>query len=208
MECSSVARYVTISAVGSSIPLTLCNVNILAENSQSTRLCGSTDQDGYLVLNGKCYLQSLRVKKLNFNDTVEFCHAQDGMSVLSNRNALGYTKIIEMENSDRKGLGRRMVWIGAQLRHRNKWHWVDQSSTGGRPWIGEKVEVQPWGLSEPSGEDCVVADSALQWGWNSIRCIISARVICEADMKKCPSPEVLEGSYIKSGKTSKKSIFA
>ena len=26
-----------------------------------------------------------------------------------------------------------------------------------------------WGLLEPSGEDCVAADSALKWKWNSLR---------------------------------------
>ena len=48
-----------------------------------------------------------------------------------------------------------------------------------RSWIDNEVHIQPWGLQEPSGEDCVVADSALQWQWNSIRCVISAHVVCE-----------------------------
>ena len=64
------------------------------------------------------------------------------------------------------------------------------------PWNGQEVQEQPWGLQEPSGEDCAVADSALQWQWNSVRCVISAHLVCEALVLKCASPEVNSGSYI------------
>ena len=59
-----------------------------------------------------------------------------------------------------------------------------------------EVEHQPWGLQEPSGDDCAVADSALQWNWNSIRCVISAFAICESEIVQCPSPGVNPGSFI------------
>ena len=62
-----------------------------------------------------------------------------------------------------------------------------------RSWVDNLVNVQPWGLQEPSGEDCVVTDSALQWQWNSIRCVISAHVVCESNIKQCPSPDVHAG---------------
>ena len=65
---------------------------------------------------------------------------------------------------------------------------------------GEEVQDQPWGLQEPSGEECVVADSALQWQWNSVRCVISAHVVCERSLQRCPSPDVNAGSYIKTSK--------
>ena len=68
-----------------------------------------------------------------------------------------------------------------------------------RSWIDNEVKNQPWGLQEPSGEDCVVADSALQWQWNSIRCVISAHVVCEGNIQQCPSPDVNSGSFIKWG---------
>ncbi len=61
---------------------------------------------------------------------------------------------------------------------------------------------QPWGLQEPSGESCVAADSALQWRWNSMRCVISAHVVCEAMIARCPSPEVKAGAYIALGAAS------
>ena len=65
-----------------------------------------------------------------------------------------------------------------------------------------KVSNQPWGLQEPSGESCVAADSALQWRWNSMRCVISAHVVCEAMIARCPSPEVKAGAYIALGAAS------
>ena len=70
--------------------------------------------------------------------------------------------------------------------------------TFNRPWDGNEVAVQPWGLREPSeGEICVAADSALKWQWNAIRCIISADVNCEGNIQNCHSPTVHPGSYIK-----------
>ena len=65
---------------------------------------------------------------------------------------------------------------------------------------GKEVQDQPWGLQEPSGEECVVADSALQWQWNSVRCVISAHVVCERSLQRCPSPDINAGSYIKTSK--------
>ena len=60
-------------------------------------------------------------------------------------------------------------------------------------------EVNDWTLS---GDDCVVADSALHWNWNSVRCVISAHVVCQKYLQKCPSPDVNAGSYIKTSKYS------
>ena len=42
----------------------------------------------------------------------------------------------------------------------------------------------------------MVADSALQWNWNSIGCVISAHVNCEGNIQTCPSPAVHSGSFI------------
>ncbi len=67
VECSSVGRFVTISSVGSSIPLTLCNVNVLTSNNPSNILCLRQNEDnrqladGYLILNGKCYKRQPQV---------------------------------------------------------------------------------------------------------------------------------------------------
>ena len=64
-----------------------------------------------------------------------------------------------------------------------------------------EVEDQPCGLQEPSGDDCAVADSALQWNWNSIRCVISAFAVCESELVQCPSPDVNPGSFISTSKS-------
>ena len=45
------------------------------------------------------------------------------MTVLSNQNSKGYEKIIQMENHNR--VGRKIAWIGAQMKQRNKWYWTD-----------------------------------------------------------------------------------
>ena len=60
--------------------------------------------------------------KLSFNQSVNICEEYD-MSVLSNQNLKGYEKIIEMENFKR--VGRKIAWIGAQMKQRSKWYWVD-----------------------------------------------------------------------------------
>jgi len=35
-----------------------------------------------------------------------------------------------------------------------------------------------------------------QWKWNSLRCVVSANVICEGSLKRCPSPDVKAGSMV------------
>ena len=45
------------------------------------------------------------------------------MNVLSNQNEKGYEKIIQMENFNR--VGRKIAWIGAQMKKRSKWYWID-----------------------------------------------------------------------------------
>ena len=122
------------------------------------------------------------------------------MTLLTNENVKGYEKILEMENMHR--IGRKILWIGAQMRRKNQWFWYDHRSSEW-PWNGLEVQDQPWGLQEPSGENCVVTDSALQWKWNSIRCVISAHVVCQSPVKKCPNPDVNPGSYLKLNKSDK-----
>lgn len=39
-------------------------------------------------------------------------------------------------------------------------------------------------------------DSALRWKWNSVRCIISASVICLGKPKMCPAPDIRENGFI------------
>ena len=116
-----------------------------------------------LIFDDICYWRTFQ--KLNFNGSLDLCHNY-GMDLLTNQYP-GYTKIVELENVDGK-IGRKVLWIGAQMRLRNQWFWV-QNRTLEWPWNGVEVESQPWGLQEPSGDDCVVADSALQWQWNSTK---------------------------------------
>ena len=44
-------------------------------------------------------------------------------------------------------------------------------------------------MGEPSGEECTVLDSALKWKWNSVRCVISASVVCVGGPKGCLAPD-------------------
>ena len=44
-------------------------------------------------------------------------------------------------------------------------------------------------MGEPSGEECVVLDSALKWKWNSVRCVISASAVCVGRPKGCVAPD-------------------
>ena len=44
-------------------------------------------------------------------------------------------------------------------------------------------------MGEPSGEECVVLDSALKWKWNSVRCVISASAVCVGRPKGCMAPD-------------------
>ena len=60
--------------------------------------------------------------KLSFNQTVSLCE-ENQMNVLSNQNEKGYEKIIQMENFNR--VGRKIAWIGAQMKKRSKWYWID-----------------------------------------------------------------------------------
>ena len=191
VECSSVTRYVTISTI-SDIPLVLCAVNVLSSKIQSKSQCPNGDST--LIFDDICYWRTFQ--KLNFNGSLDLCHNY-GMDLLTNQYP-GYTKIVELENVDGK-IGRKVLWIGAQMRLRNQWFWV-QNRTLEWPWNGVEVESQPWGLQEPSGDDCVVADSALQWQWNSLRCVISAFAVCESQMEFCPSPDSNPGSFISSSK--------
>ena len=70
IECSSIGRYVTIAAVGSKIPLTLCVVNVLTRPQiPSAILCNDKPKQaqisaGYLILDGKCYLRHPEVSSL------------------------------------------------------------------------------------------------------------------------------------------------
>lgn len=199
VECSSVTRYVTISTISDS-PLTICAINVLTSKIQSKSQCqASSNNDSTLIFDDICYWRTFQ--KLNFNGSMDLCH-NSGMDLLTNQYP-GYSKIIELENVGK--IGRKVVWIGAQMRLRNQWFWV-QNRTVEWPWNGVEVESQPWGLQEPSGDDCVVADSALQWQWNSLRCVISAFAVCESQMEFCPSPDSNPGSFISSSKF-KKTFF-
>ena len=128
-----------------------------------------------------------------FNESFEVCDSHN-MKLLTNKDVASYDQILTMENFDK--FGRKMLWIGAQKKLKEKWIWADYHSPEW-PWNGQEVQVQPWGLQEPSGDDCVVADSALHWNWNSVRCVISAHVVCQKHLQRCPSPDVNAGSYIK-----------
>ena len=194
VECPSETRYVTISTI-SSVPLVLCSVNVLTDKIQSRSQCQSFSiNDSKLIFDDICYWRTLQ--KLDFNGSLDLCQ-ESGMDLLTNQYP-GYAKIIELENFERK-VGRKVVWIGAQMRLRNQWFWV-VNRTGEWPWNGVEVEHQPWGLQEPSGDDCVVADSALQWQWNSIRCVISAFAVCQSPVGFCPSPDLTAGSFVSSSK--------
>ena len=48
------------------------------------------------------------------------------MNVLSNQNEKGYENIIQMENFNR--VGRKIAWIGAQMKKRSKWYWLDHKT--------------------------------------------------------------------------------
>ena len=45
------------------------------------------------------------------------------MDVLTNTNLKGYATMIAMENVNK--VGRKVIWIGAQMKLRNKWMWTD-----------------------------------------------------------------------------------
>ena len=60
---------------------------------------------------------------------------------------------------------------------------IPQNRTDGDNGIGD------WGVGEPSGEECVVLDSALKWKWNSVRCVISASAVCVGRPKGCMAPD-------------------
>ncbi len=48
------------------------------------------------------------------------------MDLLTNENLLGYEKILQMEDFSK--LGRRIVWLGAQMNHKNQWLWQKEPS--------------------------------------------------------------------------------
>ena len=42
--------------------------------------------------------------------------------------------------------------------------------------------TKPWGLGEPGTTgDCATIDTALQWKWNGVSCMIDAFVVCQHD---------------------------
>lgn len=53
-----------------------------------------------------------------------------------------------------------------------------------------------WGTAEPSGEECAVIDSGLGWKLNSVRCVISAAVVCQGLPNACRSPQLASGQSI------------
>ena len=63
VECISFARYVTLSSVGSEIPLTICSVQVLTSNSKSTSLCDDTKNNDenknaeMVIFQDICYLR-------------------------------------------------------------------------------------------------------------------------------------------------------
>ena len=115
MTCQSISKFVTIVAI-SKIPLILCSVNVLTSDIPSQNLCPNKDS---IVLNNTCYLRT-NVKS-DFNESLALCEDYE-MSLLTNQNKFGYERILELENVNK--IGRRVVWIGAQMRLRNKWFWV------------------------------------------------------------------------------------
>ena len=63
VECLSFARYVTLSSVGSEIPLTICSIQVLTSNSKSTSLCDDDDTKNIeknaemVIFQDICYLR-------------------------------------------------------------------------------------------------------------------------------------------------------
>ena len=66
VECVSQSRYVTLSSVGSDIPLTLCSVQVLTSKSRSTELCEvksvKNDPGKYVIFGDICYKRFEKVK--------------------------------------------------------------------------------------------------------------------------------------------------
>ena len=82
---------------------------------------------------------------MGFNDSFEICDSHN-MKLLTNKDVASYDQILTMENFNK--VGRKMLWIGAQKKLKEKWIWADYHSPEW-PWNGQEVQVQPWGLQEP-----------------------------------------------------------
>ena len=83
-----------------------------------------------------------------FNESFEICDSHN-MKLLSNKDVASYDQILTMENFNK--VGRKMLWIGAQKKLKQKWIWADYHSPEW-PWNGQEVQVQPWGLQEPRAQ--------------------------------------------------------
>ena len=65
-----------------------------------------------------------------FNESFENC-ASNEMELFTNKDIKSYEKIIEMENFNK--IGRKVIWIGAQMRIKRKWVWTNYESSEW-PW--------------------------------------------------------------------------
>ena len=91
-----------------------------------------------------CFFRFLK-QRMGFNDSFEICDSHN-MKLLTNKDVASYDQILTMENFNK--VGRKMLWIGAQKKLKEKWIWADYHSPEW-PWNGQEVQVQPWGLQEP-----------------------------------------------------------
>ena len=82
---------------------------------------------------------------------------------------------------------RRMYWLGIRRGKisggQTTWY-VDTKKKTSNEMRTKLIlnGTKPWGLGEPGTTgDCATIDTALQWKWNGVSCMIDAFVVCQHD---------------------------
>ena len=82
---------------------------------------------------------------------------------------------------------RRMYWLGIRRGKisggQTTWY-VDTKTKMSNEMRTKLIlnGAKPWGLGEPGTTgDCATIDTALQWKWNGVSCMIDAFVVCQHD---------------------------